>query len=192
MPITIRIDQGVPPHLQGAAARLYWRGFGAALQPMPTRPRQGVALVAALMQPGRALIALGPQGGLVGIAGLRGVEGGFLGDGTGGFVAAFGPARGRLRHLATHLHRGGVTTDDMILDGLVVRAGWRGRGIARALVDAAASQAGRLGHPALLAEVMADNPEALAAWQAMGFQPIGRQRQGWPWHAPAHLLRRAL
>lgn len=159
---------------------------------MPTAARQGPALVLALMRPECALIALSPQGMLIGIAGLRGVQGGFLAQGCDGFMAAFGPARGRLRHLVTRLHIAGAATTDLVLDGVAVRRGWRGRGVARALIEAAATQGRALGHPALLAEVEAANLGALAAWRAMGFQPAGRQMQGWPWRAPVHVLRRVL
>ncbi|WP_258869600.1 GNAT family N-acetyltransferase [Paracoccus thiocyanatus] len=62
-------------------------------------------------------------------------------------------------------------------------------GIAQALVRSAAAHARRRGHPALRAEVEAGNRDALAAWQAMGFLPQARQRLGWPWSAPAHVLR---
>ena len=31
----------------------------------------------------------------------------------------------------------------------------------------------------------------LAAWRALGFQPLPRQRLGWPWSPPAHVLRLA-
>ena len=186
----IQIRHGIPPALCGAAARLYWRHFAAALQPLPTAPRQGAALVRSAMQPDRAIIALTPQGGLIALAGLRNADGGFLSGSAAGFIATFGPARGRLRHLATGLHRGGTQTGDLILDGVAVRRGWQRRGIARALVLAAEAEARRQGYPALLAEVEAANDAALAAWQRLGFCPIGHQRQGWPWNRPAHVLRR--
>ncbi len=183
------IRHGVPPQLRPAAARLYWRHFGHGLQPLRTTPRQGAALILTLMQPDQALVALGPQGGLVGIAGLRGAAGGFLSLRPQGFVAAFGPASGRLRHAALGLHASGQATGDLILDGVAVRRGWRGRGIARALVAAAAAEARRLGHPGLTAQVEAGNDSALAAWGALGFRCIGRHRLGWPWQPPAHVLR---
>lgn len=183
------VHRGVPCHLQGAAARLYWRGFGPALQFLPTPARAGAALVTATMNGERALIALSDGGNLVGIAGLRGAAGGFLTPGIGDFRATFGPVRGLLRYLSSHLHRGGAETRDLILDGVAVRPPWRERGIARALVLAAMDEARRLGHPALRVEVEARNIAALATWTALGFQPLDRQNLGWPWRARAHVLR---
>lgn len=142
------------------------------------------------MNPERALIALSPTGALVGIAGLRGHQGGFLSASRPEFCRVFGPIGGSLRHLATLLHLRGAATPDMILDGVAVRPAWRGMGVARALVNAAATHARHVGHSALMVEVEARNRDALAAWSALEFAPAGRQRLGWPWHAPAHVLRR--
>ncbi|WP_246184804.1 GNAT family N-acetyltransferase [Paracoccus aestuariivivens] len=186
----IRIQHGVPQHLRGAAARLYWRGFGSGLLPLPTPPRKGIALVAATMNPDNALIAVTDRGALVGIAGLRGPWGGFLSPSGPDFHRTFGPWHGRLRHLSSKLHLSGDATADLILDGVAVRPQWRCRGIARALVDVAAGRARQLGHPALMVEVEAHNRDALAAWQALAFEASGRQKLGWPWRAPAHVMRR--
>lgn len=174
----------------GAAARLYWRGFGHAIQPLPTGPRQGAALVAAAMRPARALVAIDARGALVGLAGLRGPDGGFLEPERADFRAAFGPTGGALRGALIRLYRAGSPTGDLILDGVAVRPRWRGLGIARALAAAAEAEARRRGHPALLVEVEARNRAALASWLALGFQPAGRQHLGWPWHPRAHVLRR--
>lgn len=184
-----RILRGIPPELQGAAAALYWRHFGAQVLPLPVAARQGVALIRAAMRAERALVALAPSGRLVGIVGLRGAGGGFLDPSAEGFVAVWGPARGRLRHLAAGLYRPGAATADLVLDGIAVLPQWRRQGIARALIRCAAAHASALGHPALRAEVQAGNRDGLAAWQAMGFRALARQRLGWPWSAPAHVLR---
>ncbi len=182
----------MPTHLRGAAARLYWRGLGGGLQPVPTHPRDGAALIAAVMVASRALAAVSDRGTLVGIAGLRGAQGGFLSPAAADFHQVFGGVRGGMRHLGSRLHRPGRETPDLILDGVAVRPHWRGRGVARALVAAALQEARDLGHPALMAEVEARNHAALAAWLALGFHHAGRQRLGWPWHPPAHVLRRVI
>lgn len=190
MPHQVRL--GIPADLQPAAAALYWLHFGAQILPVPAGPRQGMALIRAAMRPERALVALSPDGRLLGIAGLRDAGGGFLDPAAHSFVTVWGPARGRLRHLSTTLFRPGRATSDLVLDGIAIHPRWRRLGIARSLVAAASAHARALGHPALRAEVAADNHSGLAAWQAMGFQPLHRQRLGWPWSAPAHVLRLAL
>lgn len=183
------IHLGVGPEQARAAARLYWRSFGRDLQPLPLSLRRGAALAQALMQPGHALVAVTPAGGVLGIAGLRDAKGGFLRMHHKGFTDALGPLEGRARYGAAGLWIGGAAASDLILDGVAVRRGWRGRGLAHALIAAAGTEARRLGYPALRAEVAAGNLQALAAWQAMGFRITGRQRLGWPWCGPAHVLR---
>lgn len=190
MTASCTIHKGIPPRLHGAAARLYWRHFGWAICPFGLSPRQGAALTRALMRPERALVLLGPAGGIIGMAGLRDAQGGFLELSPPGYRQALGPWLGRLALATDLLHRSGAQTTDLVLDGVVVRRGWQRRGLARALVDAAEAEARRRGYPGLRAEVAAGNLGGRAAWQAMGFQPQGRGRLGWLWSAPAFVLRR--
>lgn len=184
-----RIARGVPPDLRRAAAALYWRHFGRQVLPVPVPARQGIALMLAAMRPEQALVALSPQGALLGLAGLRDARGGFLDPSAGHFVAVWGGTAGRLRHLSTALYRPGRGTADLVLDGLATQPRWRRQGVARALVSAAMAEARAQGRKGVLVEVEARNHTALAAWRALGFQPLPRQRLGWPWAAPAHVLR---
>lgn len=187
-----RIVRGVPPGLRRAASALYWRHFGRQILPMPVPARQGIALTMAAMRPAQALVALSPQGGLLGLAGLRDARGGFLDADPGHFVAVWGRTGGRLRHLSTALYRPGPGTADLVLDGLATHPRVRRRGVARALVQAALAEAQAQGRSGLRVEVEAGNHTALAAWRALGFQPLPRHRLGWPWTAPAHVLRLAV
>jgi len=52
----------------------------------------------------------------------------------------------------------------------------RRRGVAGALVEAAAGAAAALGAGELFLEVAADNPAAIALYKAAGFAPAGRRR----------------
>ena len=188
----IHIQHGLPVELRTAAAALYWRHFGAQLLPLPARHRRGMALVRAALRADHALVALSPQGRLIGIAGFRDAQGGLLATDPHSFRAVWGGTRGRLCHLSTGLYRAGPQTEDLVIDGIAIHPGWRRQGIARALVRAVADHARARGHNALRAEVAAGNPEALAAWRAMGFSRQSRHRLGWPWSRPAHVLRLTL
>lgn len=188
-PVGVHVLSGIPAAQSHAAAGFYWHHFGAQILPWPVDAHRGTALVAACLCPEHALIALSPEGAVIGILGLRGVAGGLLSPDRAGFVAALGAVRGRLCHLGTALHRRGGDTTDLVIDGLAVAPDWRRQGVARALVRVAADHARTLGHPALRAQVHASNAPALRAWQAMGFQSIGRQGLGWPWAGRAHVLR---
>ncbi|MFT4014853.1 MAG: GNAT family N-acetyltransferase [Paracoccus sp. (in: a-proteobacteria)] len=191
MSLSWTIRAGIPPELAPQAARLYWHCFGPELQPWPLSRHLGAALIRALMQPRRALAAIAPSGRLIGLAGLRGTEGGFLALRPQAFREVLGPWRGRLGHGATELLMlEGRASPDLILDGVAVAASWRQRGVARSLIAQAEVQARDLGHPALRVEVRAANGAALHAWTAMGFRAAYRERMGWPWLSPAHVMRR--
>lgn len=172
-----------------AAAALYWRHFGHQILPVPTAHRQGVALVRKAIRPDHAVVALSAHGRLIGIMGLRDADGGLLNPDADSFLAVWGRAEGRLRHLATRLYRAGAATDDLVIDGIAIRPEWRRRGIARLLIRYASARARNQGRAGLRVEVAADNPGGLSAWRAMGFAALPPQRLGWPWKPPSHVLR---
>jgi len=58
---------------------------------------------------------------------------------------------------------------------VTVGPGWRRRGLARALVEAAANAARTLAAEALFLEVAADNGPAIALYRQAGFEPAGRR-----------------
>jgi [ribosomal protein S18]-alanine N-acetyltransferase len=72
----------------------------------------------------------------------------------------------------------------------------RRRGIARALVEAAIAAAEVAGAEAVFLEVAADNPAAIALYQAAGFEAAGRRRGYYPRPGDAAIdalvLRRAI
>jgi GNAT superfamily N-acetyltransferase len=57
------------------------------------------------------------------------------------------------------------------LSGVVVRTGYRGRGVGRALVQEAARFAGELGVEWVELKTFAPNQGAMAFWEGMGFTP---------------------
>ena len=115
-------------------------------------------------------IAAVARGQVVGICGLRDAGGGFpMMSMRGGFAFRAAPQ-----------------TSDLVLDGLVVAE--TRQGIGRALVMAAARQAGLRGHPGLRAEVRIANRPAMAFYRALGFVEVTRGRFGWPWGGQVAVL----
>ncbi len=57
------------------------------------------------------------------------------------------------------------------LSGVVVRAGYRGRGVGRALVKEAARFAGEIGVEWIELKTFAPNQGAMAFWEGLGFTP---------------------
>jgi ribosomal-protein-alanine N-acetyltransferase len=79
---------------------------------------------------------------------------------------------------------------------LAVAPAARGRGLGRALLQAAIAHAAAMGVESMFLEVGTDNPAALALYAGMGFAPVGRRKAYYVSHAAgsqdALVLRRAL
>ncbi len=63
------------------------------------------------------------------------------------------------------------------IEGFTVRPDWRGRGVARALLDEAGREAARRGGRKLSLRVLSTNPRARAAYEAAGFEVEGVLRE---------------
>ena len=89
-----------------------------------------------------------------------------------------------------------TVADEAEILTLAMSPPFRRRGVARALVEAAAAEAARKGAKALFLEVATDNPGAIALYQNSGFERAGLRRAYYarPNAAPADalVLRRAL
>lgn len=186
-PPSFRIVHGLPAPLQAAAARLYWQAFGRQILPLPL-PR-GEMLLRHAMRPARALAALDPCGGLIGLAGLRDASGGFIEASPDAFGVAFGAMGGVLRALVDTLYRPGPESPDMVLDGIVIRPDRRRQGVGRALILCAARHAAAQGYPGLRVELDAGNDKAAELYRGLGFQPVAQLRIGWPWSPRAAIMR---
>lgn len=150
------------------AVALWWASFGRAVRPLGGEGPLGA-------DGRRGLVAVGQDGAVIGVAGLRDVGGGWL----------------RLRPgLLDPLFRPAPPTDDLVIDGIAVAAAHRRHGVGQALVAGALARAAQGGHPGLRAEVARRNAGAVRFWQAAGFVETGRGRFGWPWGGPVLLMRR--
>ena len=158
----MQITSPIPDRLLDDAARLWWAAFAPPFSGTPPLARacHGIA-------------AIGADGRLAGVAGLRDGQGGFLADSP---------------WLARAFYRAAPPTADLVIDGIVVD-GPR-RGVGRALLDRAAQAARQAGHPGLRAEVEVRNTAALAFYAATGFVQVAQGRYGWPWSGLVAVLHR--
>ncbi|PZO63730.1 MAG: hypothetical protein DI498_12900 [Paracoccus denitrificans] len=154
---TFALIHGLPMSLRRDAANLIWGTFGPSIR-RRVSDRAGVALVRRTLVRDRIIAAVDASGRLVGLTGLRGVEGGLIDL----------PSRGVWRSFWTR------RTTDMVLDSLVVTAGMRGGGVGRALIDAALTVAAARGYPGLRAEVARKNHAAIGLYRSAGFVPVSR------------------
>ncbi len=175
----------LPLSLRGDAAALVWGAFGRAVAPGASR-RAGIALLRRCLARDRMLAAVDPCGGLLGVVALRGPGGGLMQPRPAARRMILRPWA-RWRDRAARLRPRPPATSDAVLDGLAVAPCARRRGVASALVIAAADRARRQGFAALRAEVAPGDAAALQLYRALGFQPAGRIRTGW--RAQALVLR---
>lgn len=163
-PVTIRL--GLPLRLRLDAARLIWGGFGRQIAPGLGR-RAGIARIRRGLQRERVIVALDASGGLAGLTGLRGAEGGVVTTDT---APRF---LGRTAERIAAAMAG--QTNDLVLDCLIVTPAWRRQGVAAVLIEAALIEAARRGYPGLRAEVARHNTQALRAYRRAGLSG----RYGW-------------
>lgn len=161
--LQVNIHHPVPDFAQPEAAALWWRGFGA----WPAR-RSKVPEIDAR----HGIVALS-CGTVAGVAGIRDAQGGFL---------------RRIPRLASLAYRPAPSTEDLVIDGIIVRQPRRGTG--RALTEAMVDLARQRGLPGLRAEVRRKNRTARRFYASMGFVEVGRGRYGWPWSGQVLILRR--
>jgi len=60
------------------------------------------------------------------------------------------------------------------IEGWYVEPSWRGRGIGRALVEAAAGRARKMGYTEIASDAELDNADGIAAHRAVGFEEVER------------------
>lgn len=173
-----RLHPGLPEALRPAAAELYWQAFGAKLGPVLGPWPRAQRYLLRVMRADQVIIALGPQGQLLGIAGFRTAEGGFASGTPADLSAIYGLGGGLWRRtLLTLLARGGESRA-FLLDGLCVAAEARSQGLGSALIEAICDEARLRGHDRLRLEVVETNQRAVALYLRLGFRVTARQSIG--------------
>ena len=172
----MKIGIGFDDSLKPAAAGLYHEAFGAKLAPaMPNRESRLDVLTDA-MDPSHGIAAL-DKGDLVGLAGFHTDVGSLTGNLT------FGAARRRLgllralrAYVVLALMDRKPQVDEMLMDGIVVRADRRGRGIGTALFELLESHARSLGKTSIRLDVIDTNPGAHRLYLRLGFEETKTER----------------
>lgn len=90
------------------------------------------------------------------------LRGGVVGDGFGDYK---------------HGQRDGVWT--VYISSMAVRTAWRGRGLARRLLEEVVDDGRRRGLEEVLLHVDEENEAALKLYLSSGFEPWKEQKQGW-------------
>ncbi|KUH40665.1 MULTISPECIES: GNAT family N-acetyltransferase [Streptomyces] len=172
-PVTVR--RGVPAGAERRAADLYWEAFGRKLGPALDPPEKAVPFLAAHLNADRAVCAL-VDGRLVGLAGY-GLDGRSLTGGSASDVLrAYGHLRGLHRLALLALFERRPAPGQLVMDGIAVDAGVRGRGIGGLLLEEVAAVAAESGCREVRLDVIDTNPRARALYERRGFRAVRTER----------------
>lgn len=165
---TTGIRVGVPESHRRAAAELYWEAFGRKLAPALGPRERGVTLLARHLNLGCA-VAMVDGDELLGLAGFHRGGSQLAGMPLLAVVREFGPLRGAWRALLLVLLHRSPREDELLMDGIVVRADSRGRGIGTALLRGVVEVARATGARTIRLDVVDTNPGARRLYERLGF-----------------------
>ncbi|WP_338930436.1 GNAT family N-acetyltransferase [Streptomyces netropsis] len=172
-PVTVR--RGVPAGAERRAAELYWDAFGRKLGPALNPPDKAVPFIAAHLNADRAVCAL-LDGQLVGLAGYqlngRSLTGGSASD----VLRAYGHLRGLHRLLLLALFERHPAPGQLVMDGIAVDPGLRGRGVGSLLIEEVAAVATEQDRREIRLDVIDANPRARALYERRGFTAVRTER----------------
>jgi GNAT superfamily N-acetyltransferase len=164
----IRVSVGFDTHHRPAAAELYWDAFGLKLEHSIGPRSRGVKLIERNLDPERAVAAFHGDI-LVGLAGFQ-IEGRALTKITSrDIIGEFG-LWGSPRRIAWAAILGRrPAPDELMMDGIVVRADHRGHGIGTLLLSRMFDLALEHGKRFVRLDVVDTNPAARKLYEKMGF-----------------------
>ncbi|MEV4867947.1 GNAT family N-acetyltransferase [Streptomyces syringium] len=172
-PVTIR--RGVPAGAERRAAELYWDAFGRKLGPALNPPDKAVTFIAAHLNADRAVCAL-LDGQLVGLAGYQLGGRAFTGGSASDVLRAYGHLRGLRRLPLLALFERHPAPGQLVMDGIAVDPGLRGRGVGSLLIEEVAAVAAEQDHREIRLDVIDTNPRARALYERRGFTAVRTER----------------
>lgn len=174
---TVHSLNELPAGMQPQAARLYWSVFGAKLGRLLGPDTRALQLLAEVMRPDHALVALDGQGRLIGVAGFRSPSGGFMVLSRAALQKVYGGFGGWLRFTLILWLTAEVDNLRFPIDGLVVAPDWRSQGVGTRLLAELERVALQLGYDRMRLDVDDANPRAKALYRRLGFTLLSQDRR---------------
>ncbi|SDT80683.1 Acetyltransferase (GNAT) family protein [Streptomyces sp. TLI_053] len=171
----VTVRRGLPAGTERRAAELYWEAFGRKLGPALNPPDKAVPFIAAHLDADRAVCAL-LDGRLVGLAGYRHQGRGLTGGSARAVLRAYGHLRGLHRLPLLALFERRPAPGRLLMDGIAVGPGLRGRGIGSLLIEEVAAVAAEHGYREIALDVIDTNPRARALYERLGFTAVRTER----------------
>lgn len=172
------LHPGLPEALRPAAARLYWQAFGPKLGRILGPEPQALLFLARVMRANQAIIALGPKGELLGLAGFRTASGGFASGEASDLTHVYGQVGSLWRGALLARLPDQPDPDSFLLDGICVAPEARGKGLGTALIEAICDEARLRGKASVRLGVVESNRGAIALYEKLGFRTTSRQKIG--------------
>ncbi|MFV8132882.1 GNAT family N-acetyltransferase [Streptomyces syringium] len=171
----VTVQRGIPAGAERRAAELYWDAFGRKLGPALNPPDKAVPFIAAHLNADRAVCAL-LDGQLVGLAGYQLGGRTFTGGSAADVLRAYGHLRGLHRLLLLALFERHPAPGQLVMDGIAVDPGLRGRGVGSLLIEEVAAVAAEQDRREIRLDVIDTNPRARALYERRGFTAVRTER----------------
>lgn len=173
----VAVREGLPEPMRRTAALIYLDAFEAKIGPILGRGEKAVAYLTRVMAADRVLSAVDTRSGeLLGLVGFHESGRGFIGGNLADLQIVYGMVGGAWRGLALALFERAAAPDQLLLDGICVAEGARGKGVGGTLIEAAVALAEDRGLAKVRLEVVDTNPRARALYERSGFVEAGSVR----------------
>lgn len=174
----LRVQLGLPESQRAAAARLYWQAFGGKLGRVMGPDARALAFLHRVIRADHAIVALGPEGQLIGLAGFKTAKGGFAAGDMSDMRAIYGLFGAAWRCVLLWLLQSDTDNDRFLMDGLCVLRDHRSEGTGTALLTAVCAEAARRGYTAVRLDVIDTNWRARALYTRQGFTVLKTEKLG--------------
>ncbi|MER6478412.1 GNAT family N-acetyltransferase [Streptomyces filamentosus] len=171
----VAVLRGVPAGAERRAAELYWDAFRRKLGPALNPPDKAVPFLAAHLNADRAVCAL-LDGQLVGLAGYQLGGRALTGGSASAVLRAYGHLRGLHRLLLLTLFERHPAPGQLVMDGIAVDPGVRGRGVGSLLIEEVAAIAAEQNCREIRLNVIDVNPRARALYERRDFTAVRTER----------------
>ncbi|MEU2549031.1 GNAT family N-acetyltransferase [Streptomyces roseolus] len=167
----VTVRRGLPAGAERRAAEMYWDAFGRKLGPALNPPDKAVPFIASHLNADRAVCAL-LDGRLVGLAGYQLGGRALTGGSASAVLRTYGHLRGLPRLLLLALFERHPAPGQLVMDGIAVDPGLRGRGVGSLLLEEAAAIAAEQHCREIRLDVIDTNPRARALYERRGFTAV--------------------
>jgi GNAT superfamily N-acetyltransferase len=166
---TFVINPGFSPVHRKQIAHMFWQAFRGKLGLIMNPEEKALAFVEAVANPNFAISALDQDGTLLGVAGFKTAQGGFIGGELADLAKPYGWLGALWRGLVLAFLERSLEKDILLMDGIFVDEAARGKGVGSALLLAIKDKAAELSCSQVRLDVIDINPRARALYERQGF-----------------------